>query len=147
MRSMRTASHLVFVLATQPACPYCQARPGELCADGNRVHLMRTVRIRAEVIASRAVTGAYRVSWQRPDGLWLRWVAHPGYPQHVFSESMQALPTGFEQDLAAWARIEVPLALAIERDLCHPLPTGRITDPGLCGTPGALPPHPLPVAV
>lgn len=134
----------VFVLATQRPCPLCSAPALILCEDGNRVHLLRTVRIAALVAHSALIAEAVRVSWNQ-GGQWLRWVCSPCRPHLVFSETLTELPIDIEADERAWARLEIPLALAIEQDTLPPLPPAAVTDRNCFGTPGALPPEPVPL--
>lgn len=135
----------VHVLATQPPCPLCGALPMALCADGNRVHLPRTVRIAALVAVSPLVPTALRVQWDQ-GGQWLRWIADPARPHLVFSELVACPPAGVEADERAWARIEIPYALALQADVLPLVSADAVGDRDAYGTPGALPPAPLPEA-
>jgi hypothetical protein len=134
----------VQVLTTQRPCPLCHAPALLLCDDGNRVHLLRTVRVAATVSHSPLVADGWRISWPQ-GGEWLRWVCDPARPHLVFSEAFTALPADAEADERAWARIEIPLALAVDSDTLPPLTADAVTDPDCYGTPGALPPAPLPL--
>jgi hypothetical protein len=112
-----------------------------LCADGNRVHLTRTVNVEALVSPAPRISGLLRVAVLRADGL-LRWVANPNRPHLVFSQVIaHGAIDSAETDERRWLDLERDYLTAV---LCDDLPTvsaGQVRDPSRFGTPGALPPH------
>jgi len=131
----------VAVLAAHPPCPMCDAGPGLLCADGNRVHLRRTVIVLASVGQSRVDPDVLRLAWDRGDKGWLLWVCDPARPHLVFSRIATAPPGA---GMRVWGSLEVSYVLAASNDRLPRLGAQDVDDRQVYGVPGALPPAPRP---